>query len=604
MKGGGARLGAAALSLWLASAAAGSAVPDPPVLVQRSTKICQVLGECDRERGGAGTCTNGLRGQPTLNLTESRYGLFGTDLGASFEHNGQLFFLFGDTIPSGFHAPPTARPHDSDSIASSTDTDPDDCLSLQFVTAADGYYLPLQVEIPPGDPAAPVDLGSFETPVGGFSANGNMYVFFTTDAVTSPTITLGRSVLGKSTDGGRSFTHVYDASTDKFINVAPVVVNNADVPALPVSTGQGLLLWASSTAYRKSDPYLAYVPLDSVEDHTTWRYFAGTKSGQPVWSAAEASAVPLFATAPCIGELSVSWNPFLRNWLMLYNCLDPRGINLRAASLPWGPWSSTAVIFDPVADSGYCHFIHWSDAVSPTPLGASAPCDNLSDPGANNTFGGEYGPYFISRYTRADTTSTTIYHLMSTFNPYTAVLMKATLRTSCAPAPLAGCGKPAAAASTVQLKRNAKISKSAVNWTWNKGAATALADFGDPTTRTAYGLCVYDSTPALVLSLSAPAGGSCAGKACWASTKAGFKYTNKDATPDGLSQLQLTAGAAGKAKIVAKGKGPNLAMPAFPLLQDPTVVVQVQNSDGGCWEADYSAPAKKNDSAQLNDTSD
>ena len=603
MKRGPARIGTAAMALCLASAAAGSA---PPVLLQRSVKICQVLGECDRERGGAGTCTNGLRGQPTLNVTESRYGLFGTDLGASFEHNGQLFFLFGDTIPSGFHAPPTARPHDSDSIASSTDADPEDCLSLQFVTAADGYYLPLQVAIPSGDAAAPVDLGSFETPVGGFSANGTMYVFFTTDAVvTSSAITLGRSVLAKSTDGGRSFTHVYDASTNKFINVAPVVVDNADVPGLPRSTGQGLLLWASNTAYRRSDPYLAYVPLDSVEDHTTWRYFAGTKSGQPVWSAAESSAVPLFATTPCIGELSVSWNPFLRNWLMLYNCLDPRGINLRAASLPWGPWSSSAVIFDPVVDSGYCHFIHWSDAASPTPLGGSAPCDSLSDSGANNTFGGEYGPYFISRYTRADTSSTTIYYLMSTFNPYTAVLMKAALRTNCAPAPLAGCRKPtAAAASTVQLKRNAKITKNAVTWTWNKGAATALADFGDPTTHTAYGLCVYDSTPALVLSLSAPAGGTCGRKACWASTKAGFKYSNKDATPDGLFLLQLAAGAAGKAKIVAKGKGPNLAMPAFPLPQNPSIVVQVQNSDGGCWEADYSAPATTNSGTKFKDTSD
>jgi hypothetical protein len=84
---------------------------------------------------------------------------------------------------------------------------------------------------------------------------------------------------------------------------------------------------------------------------------------------------------------------------------------------------------------------------------------------------------------------------------------------------------------------------------------------------------------------------------------AGFKYLNKDRTPDGLSQLQLIAGAAGKAKIVAAGKGANLAMPALPLKQSPTLVVQLQNSDGACWEADYSAPAKRNDGAQFNDQS-
>src|SRR5215472_10641569 len=49
-------------------------------------KICQVTGECDRKRN-----------EPTSSRTDSRYGLFGADLGSSFEHNGNLWFLFGDT---------------------------------------------------------------------------------------------------------------------------------------------------------------------------------------------------------------------------------------------------------------------------------------------------------------------------------------------------------------------------------------------------------------------------------------------------------------------------------------------------------------------------
>jgi len=61
----------------------------------------------------------------------------------------------------------------------------------------------------------------------------------------------------------------------------------------------------------------------------------------------------------------------------------------------------------------------------------------------------------------------------------------------------------------------------------------------------------------------------------------------------------LQAGADGKAKIVVKGKGANLPMPA-PVgtglfAQDTAVTVQLVNSDGMCWEADFSAPAKKND---------
>src|SRR4051794_40724246 len=52
-------------------------------------KVHQLTGEQDRERG-----------VPTLNRTESTVGMFGTDLGASFEHDGRLWFLFGDTVSS------------------------------------------------------------------------------------------------------------------------------------------------------------------------------------------------------------------------------------------------------------------------------------------------------------------------------------------------------------------------------------------------------------------------------------------------------------------------------------------------------------------------
>lgn len=49
-------------------------------------KVSQVTGETDRERHLV-----------TDSQTETRFGLRGTDLGASFEHNEKLVFLFGDT---------------------------------------------------------------------------------------------------------------------------------------------------------------------------------------------------------------------------------------------------------------------------------------------------------------------------------------------------------------------------------------------------------------------------------------------------------------------------------------------------------------------------
>src|SRR5260370_22993496 len=115
-------------------------------------KLYQLTGECDRERN-----------QLTLSRTASRFGVSGTDLGSSFEHNGRIYFLFGDT-----------GPHAEDSIGYTTDTDPEAGIHLEFVTQANNpqHYLP-PTTVPP------VSLVAFEVPAVGFSANGQMHVFFT-----------------------------------------------------------------------------------------------------------------------------------------------------------------------------------------------------------------------------------------------------------------------------------------------------------------------------------------------------------------------------------------------------------------------------------------
>jgi hypothetical protein len=184
---------------------------------------------------------------------------------------------------------------------------------------------------------------------------------------------------------------------------------------------------------------------------------------------------------------------------------------------------------------------------------------------------------------------------------------------ACDTTPLPNCRKPVTPGkSTFVVKDNALDSKDTLTWNWTKGAATLLTDFGDPVNgSTSYRLCVYDESagvPTAVVAMTVPAGGTCAGKPCWAAKKTGFLYKDKDLTNDGFMQLQLTTGAAGKAKIVAKGKGERLPMPV-PIgpglfVQDTAVIVQLVNSDNLCWEADFSAPAKKDDLKQFSDKSD
>ena len=147
-----------------------------------------------------------------------------------------------------------------------------------------------------------------------------------------------------------------------------------------------------------------------------------------------------------------------------------------------------------------------------------------------------------------------------------------------------------------------------MNWKWAKGAATLKEDFGAPLTSTNYVLCVYDrsgGTPTLKLAAEIPAGGTCdSGRPCWKETARGFKYTNKAATPDGIVSLTLKEGFEGSAQITLKSKGVNVPMPTLPLAQDLAVTVQLKK-DGGlgfiCWDADYAAPALRNEEGEFRD---
>lgn len=351
-------------------------------------KICQLIGDFDRERN-----------QSTISQTFTKYGVAGTDLGISFEHNGKLVFLFGDTV--GRSAAPLSGKDDS--FAYTVDENPDDGLELVFYTGTPSIsgkprFLPPMV--------SGVSQSSFEVPVEGVDVDGVAYVYFTTNHTKEKV--MGSSILARLDEATLSFTFIYTFSSDKFINVHVAVVNNSQLLGLPEASGRGLLIWGSGE-YRKSDPYLAYMPLESIEDKSAIRYFKGLDNQKPIWSTSEADATPLFHD-PIVGEFSVAWNQYLGRWIMLYD-----GVFMRSSIFPWGPWSSRQVLFNTWRDGGYGHFIHWPGR------------DNVSDPGREWQFGGAYGAYLIDRFTKGSDGKSTVYFTLSTWNPYTVVLMKAEL---------------------------------------------------------------------------------------------------------------------------------------------------------------------------------
>ena len=168
---------------------------------------------------------------------------------------------------------------------------------------------------------------------------------------------------------------------------------------------------------------------------------------------------------------------------------------------------------------------------------------------------------------------------------------------TCDAAPIAGCRTPAVGQKALLLiKDKTPDDKDVVIWKWIKGAVTAKADFGSPTTTTSYQLCIYDGAPSLILGAAIPAGGLCnaaSPKACWQDKPTGFSYNDKDLTPDGIQKLILKEGlVAGKAKIILKGKGALLDDPTLPITASP-VTVQLLNAST-CWQATYSSPFTKN----------
>jgi 6-phosphogluconolactonase (cycloisomerase 2 family) len=170
----------------------------------------------------------------------------------------------------------------------------------------------------------------------------------------------------------------------------------------------------------------------------------------------------------------------------------------------------------------------------------------------------------------------------------------------CASAPLGGCFQPTLpGAAKLLIKNDAFDPKDKVVSKWVRGEEVVLGDFADPASMlTDYALCLYDlGSPggSLVFEGVAAAGGGCGkastggGTPCWkAKSTKGFGYKSKTRNPHGLVAMKLLAGAAGKAKVIAKGKGEALPTPALPLTGP--VEAQVQNVNGTCWAATYSTP--------------
>jgi hypothetical protein len=359
-----------------------------------SVRVEQVIGDTDKS-------TN----KPTVNQTEKRYGIEGTDLGVSFEHKGKVYFLFGDTI----------GPVGGDAIAVSDSTDPNLPLKLDFLEdKSTGKYLVVE---PPA-----ISMDGYETPVSGISVNGNIYVVIKS-AYMPPFSENVATLLTRYDEPTQSFR------VQRWISSLPgghFITPSLHLVEGPIAGMEGEGPWVmmfGSGNYRNSHGYLGVTPAATFATGEGTRYFAGFGSQGPVWSAREADAQPIINQED-VGDISVTYVKEAGLWVALYDSLNPRGILARYAAYPWGPWSDEQIIYEPSRETGYGVFIY-----DPSRKDNDKLAGPLNDPGnkASETYGGFYAPYIIERFTRVANGQVTLSWLMSTWNPYVVVRMESKL---------------------------------------------------------------------------------------------------------------------------------------------------------------------------------
>ncbi|HKU43889.1 MAG TPA: DUF2961 domain-containing protein, partial [Polyangiales bacterium] len=249
------------------------------------------------------------------------------------------------------------------------------------------------------------------------------------------------------------------------------------------SPGAGsLLIWGrpsmSAEQGRQARVYFATapLPLDAPGEFQP-QYFAGIdpQTEEPRWTADPAQAAPLamdgqpngdaFEERSIVGTTSVSWlGAPLNRWVMMYGgdladflLADPKGsrsspapgaIVMRFAEHPWGPWSpavpylqpgSPQHVGDPNGPGGLLYHPDCADSQGARCTRSDAYALTLFGSCVESQFaepGRLYAPNIIDRYTRPNARGGVDFNFfVSTWNPYSVVLMQGSIDPPAAPPP-------------------------------------------------------------------------------------------------------------------------------------------------------------------------
>lgn len=273
-----------------------------------------------------------ITGAKSINATEARYGIKGTDLGIMWtDERGRILAAFGDTfgpgwagVSSGFAKPATIDWR-SNTLGRSADRNPSDGMSFDnFVTDRPGHAK----ELLPSLKKDGVEMTKI--PTGGINIDGRNYLaYMSIRSFTEPGhwITNYNGV-AYSDDGGQTWK---DAPSARRENTAAL---DGKFQMIAYARDDGFVYAFGTPNGRFGAAHLARVPERELLDNSAYEYWTGKG-----WERGSSEIAAPIVAGP-VGELSIRYDKELNSWEMMYLDESAKAIVLRLAPQPTGPWGA------------------------------------------------------------------------------------------------------------------------------------------------------------------------------------------------------------------------------------------------------------------------
>lgn len=278
-----------------------------------------------------GTRTIGwVTGPKSRNQTFTRFGISGTDVGVAWGNGrGETLMAFGDTFGNCLSGDQQWR---HNVLLRSTDGNLADGLRINGRGFAREMFGAVGVE----------GIEKTAIPTAGISIGGKQYVnYMSVRAWGPPSIWYTNySAIAVSNNNGRSW---YTPRQSIRVNAGISIPTPADWPSFQAGDAKfqqsayakgggadaGWVYQYGTPNGRFGSAYVARFRANDILDRSRYQYWNGG-----AWVGSPDAARPI-VRGP-VTELSVSWSPYLNRYVMLDS---PRGVLLRTAARPQGPWS-------------------------------------------------------------------------------------------------------------------------------------------------------------------------------------------------------------------------------------------------------------------------